>query len=59
MEAVNTLKVRNHLGEILDRQNSKGESILIGKGLNSRAAFVTPEQFGIRFVVWQIFEEFI
>ena len=29
MEEVNALKIRNNLGEILDRLNEKGEPILI------------------------------
>jgi antitoxin (DNA-binding transcriptional repressor) of toxin-antitoxin stability system len=45
MEEVNALKVRNNLGEILDRLNEKGEPILISKGREIRAVLVTPEQF--------------
>ena len=50
MEEVNALKIRNNLGEILDRLNEKGEPILIRKGRKIRAVFVTPEQFGKRFL---------
>jgi len=32
MEEVNALKLRNNLGEILDRLNSAGNPILISKG---------------------------
>ena len=32
MEEVNALKLRNNLGEILDRLRDKGEPILISKG---------------------------
>lgn len=53
MEEVNALTVRNHLGEILDRLNAKGEPILISKGRQIRAVLVTPEQFETRFVDWQ------
>ncbi len=45
MEEVNALKIRNNLGEILDRLNDKGEPILISKGRKIRAVLVTPEQF--------------
>jgi PHD/YefM family antitoxin component YafN of YafNO toxin-antitoxin module len=53
MEEVNALKVRNNLGEILDRLNDKGEPILISKGRKIRAVLVTPEQFKKRFLDWQ------
>ena len=57
MEEVNALKIRNNLGEILDRLNNKGEPILISKGKKIRAVLVTPEQFERRFLDWQIKEE--
>lgn len=57
MEEVNALKIRNNLGEILDRLNNKGEPILISKGRKIRAVLVTPEQFERRFLDWQIKEE--
>lgn len=53
MEEVNALKVRNHLGEILDRLAQKGEPILISKGREIRAVLVTPEQFERRFLDWR------
>lgn len=53
MEEVNALKVRNNLGEILDRLAQKGEPILISKGRRIRAVLVTPEQFERRFLDWQ------
>lgn len=53
MEEVNALKLRNHLGEILDRLEQKGEPILISKGRRIRAVLVTPEQFERRFLDWQ------
>ena len=57
MEEVNALKIRNNLGEILDRLNDKGEPILISKGRKIRAVLVTPEQFERRFLDWQAKEE--
>lgn len=57
MEEVNALKLRNNLGEILDRLKDKGEPILISKGRKIRAVLVTPEQFEIRFLDWQAAEQ--
>ena len=57
MEEVNALKIRNNLGEILDRLNDKGEPIFISKGRKIRAVLVTPEQFEKRFLDWQAKEE--
>ena len=57
MEVVNALRIRNNLGEILDRLNDKGEPILISKGRKIRAVLVTPEQFEKRFLDWQAKEE--
>jgi len=57
MEEVNALKIRNNLGEILDRLNDKGEPIFISKGRKIRAVLVTPEQFERRFLDWQVKEE--
>ena len=56
MEEVNALKIRNNLGEILDRLNDKGEPIFISKGRKVRAVLVTPEQFEKRFLDWQVEE---
>jgi len=53
MEEVNALKVRNNLGEILDRLNRTGEPILVSKGRKVCAVLVTPEQFERRFLDWQ------
>ena len=50
MEEVNALKLRNHLGEILERLNKKGEPILISKGRKVRAVLVTPGEFEKRFL---------
>jgi len=57
MEEVNALKIRNNLGEILDRLSDKGEPILVSKGRKVRAVLVTPEQFETRFLDWKIKEE--
>jgi len=43
MEEVNALKIRNNLGETLDRLNDKGEPILISKGRKIRDVLVAPE----------------
>ncbi|MCP4630695.1 MAG: type II toxin-antitoxin system Phd/YefM family antitoxin [bacterium] len=53
MEEVNALKLRNHLGEVLDRLKDTGEPILISRGRKIRAVLVTPEQFERRFLDWQ------
>jgi prevent-host-death family protein len=57
MEQVSALKLRNHLGEILDRLRDKGEPILVSKGRKIRAVLVTPEQFETRFLDWQAEEQ--
>jgi len=57
MEEVNALKIRNNLGEILDRLNNKGEPIFISKGRKIRAVLITPEQFEKHFLDWQAEEE--
>jgi len=57
MEEVNALKIRNNLGEVLDRLNDKGEPIFISKGRKIRAVLVTPEQFEKRFLDLQAEEE--
>ena len=53
MEEVNALRIRNNLGEVLDRLNRTGEPILVSKGRKIRAVLVTPEQFEKRFLDWQ------
>ena len=50
MEKVNAVKLRNNLGEILDRLSAKGDPILISKGRKIRAVLVTPEDFEKRFL---------
>ena len=57
MEKVNALKVRNHLGEILDRLNATGEPILVSKGRELRAVLVTPQDFETRFLDYKIKED--
>jgi prevent-host-death family protein len=50
MEKVNALKLRNNLGEILDRLTKTGEPVLISKGRETRAVLITPEDFERRFL---------
>lgn len=50
MERINALKLRNNLGEILDRLTANGDPILISKGRKVRAVLVTPEDFERRFL---------
>jgi len=57
MEEVNALKIRNNLGEILDRLNETGEPIFVSKGRKIRAVLVTLEQFEKRFLDRQVEEE--
>ena len=57
MEQVNALKIRNNLGEILERLNATGEPIYISKGRKIRAVLITPEQFEKRFLDWQAKEQ--
>jgi prevent-host-death family protein len=57
MEQVNALKLRNNLGEILDRLNATGEPIIVSKGRKVRAVLITPEQFERRFLDWQAKEQ--
>jgi len=57
MEKVNALKIRNNLGEILDRLNATGKPILISKGRKLRAVLVTPQDFERRFLDFSVKEE--
>ena len=57
MEKVNALKIRNNLGEILDRLNETGQPILISKGRKLRAVLVTPQDFETRFLDYSVKEE--
>lgn len=54
MEEVNALKVRNHLGEILDRLEATGEPILVSKGRRLRAVLVSPRDFEARFLDYKV-----
>ncbi|MGB8425862.1 MAG: type II toxin-antitoxin system Phd/YefM family antitoxin [Desulfobacterales bacterium] len=56
MEEVNALKIRNNLGEILDRLSATGEPILICKGRKLRAVLVTPQDIDARFLDYKITE---
>jgi prevent-host-death family protein len=57
MEQVNALKIRNNLGEILDRLNDTGEPILISKGRKVRAVLVSVKDFEERFIDHKVNEE--
>jgi PHD/YefM family antitoxin component YafN of YafNO toxin-antitoxin module len=57
MKTVNALKIRNHLGEVLDELNKTGKPILISKGREIRAVLITPEQFQRRFLDHQAEEK--
>jgi len=57
MRTVNALKIRNHLGEVLDSLEKDGEPILLSKGRKIRAVLITPEEFKKRFLDKQIEEE--
>ena len=57
MKTVNSLKIRNNLGEVLDMLDKTGEPILISKGRQVRAILITPEQFQKRFLDYQAEEQ--
>ena len=57
MKTVNALKIRNHLGEVLDSLATTGEPILISKGREVKAVLITPEQFKRRFLDYQTEEQ--
>jgi len=57
MRQVNALKIRNHLGEVLDLLHSDGEPILISKGRRVAAVLITPEQYERRFLDHQTEEK--
>ncbi len=50
MREVNALKIRNHLGEVLDLLRKEGEPILVSKGRKIAAVLITPEQYQRRFL---------
>ena len=57
MEEVNALKIRNNLGEILDRLNATGEPILVSRGRKLQAVLVTPQDFNNRFLDYKVKED--
>ena len=57
MKTVNALKIRNHLGEVLDELNKTGKPILVSKGRKIQAVLITPEQFKRRFLDYQAEEK--
>jgi len=57
MKTVNALKIRNHLGEVLEELNKIGKPILVSKGRKIQAVLITPEQFKKRFLDYQAEEE--
>ena len=57
MKTVNALKVRNHLGEVLEELRKTGKPILVSKGRKIQAVLITPEQFKTRFLDFQAEEE--
>lgn len=57
MQEANALKIRNNLGEILDRLEATGEPVLISKGRKLRAVLVTPQDFEKRFLDYMVREE--
>ena len=50
MKAVNALRIRNRLGEVLDMLDSEGEPILIEKRRKIRAVLISYEDFQTRFL---------
>jgi PHD/YefM family antitoxin component YafN of YafNO toxin-antitoxin module len=57
MQEANALKIRNHLGKILDRLEATGEPVLISKGRKLRAVLVTPQDFEKRFLDYRVRDE--
>jgi PHD/YefM family antitoxin component YafN of YafNO toxin-antitoxin module len=57
MRQINALKIRNHLGEVLDLLRTEGEPILISKGRKIAAVLITPEQYQRRFLDHQTEEQ--
>ncbi|UCE42393.1 MAG: type II toxin-antitoxin system Phd/YefM family antitoxin [Candidatus Aminicenantes bacterium] len=57
MKTVNALKIRNHLGEVLEELNKTGRPILVSKGRKIQAVLITPDQFKKRFLDYQAEEE--
>jgi PHD/YefM family antitoxin component YafN of YafNO toxin-antitoxin module len=57
MKTVNALKIRNHLGQVLEELNKTGKPILVSKGRKIQAVLITPDQFKKRFLDYQAEEE--
>jgi PHD/YefM family antitoxin component YafN of YafNO toxin-antitoxin module len=57
MRQVNALKIRNHLGEVLETLEKDGEPVVICKGRKVAAVLITPEQFERRFLDYQMEEK--
>lgn len=57
MRQVNALKIRNHLGEVLEMLETEGEPIQISKGKKIVAVLITPEQYERRFLDYQVEEK--
>ncbi len=57
MKTVNALKIRNHLGEVLEELNKTKNPILVSKARKIQAVLITPEQFKKRFLDYQAEEE--
>jgi PHD/YefM family antitoxin component YafN of YafNO toxin-antitoxin module len=57
MKTVNALKIRNHLGEVLEELNRTRKPILVSKGRKIQAVLITPEQFKRRFLDYQAEQE--
>jgi PHD/YefM family antitoxin component YafN of YafNO toxin-antitoxin module len=57
MKEVNALRLRNHLGEIIEELNATGEPVLISKARKIRAVLITPDQYERRFLDYQAEEK--
>lgn len=57
MKEVNALRLRNHLGEIIEELNTTGEPVLISKARKIRAVLITPDQYERRFLDYQADEK--
>jgi len=57
MQEINALKLRNNLGQILDRLEKTGEPVLVSKGRTVRAVLITVEDFDRHFLHLKAEEE--
>ena len=57
MRQVNALKIRNHLGHVLEMLEKEGEPIQVSKGRKVVAVLITPEQYERRFLDHQTEEK--